>query len=683
MQAAGNMVDEFQDGIFFVPLASIQKPEHVAPAVARAVGLVDDTAEQVFEYFKHRRALVLLDNFEQVLDAAPFVTELLRRAPHIQTVVTSREALGVYGEHLYPVTPLSRPDVRTRLSAAQLELYESTKLFVERMRALVPHIVLDDEDATTIGVICASLEGLPLAIELAAARVNELSLQDIAAQLSSRLGFLTKGPRDLPPRHRTLRGLLDWSYHLLTESERAMFARLAVFAGGWTTDAALRVTNLPGSEHTADRRVQDALAAKFLIQPTTGVYDPPRFGMLETLREYARERLDERGETERTQRAHAEYFAGLIQELEPALIGGQQQNHALQVCEAEQYNLRDALTWATSAGEHRLALQMVKVLWRYWGISSRLSEGREWMEQVLSQSDGSHPRLRAQALYGLSKLALFQGDLNRAQQAAEMALANYRAVGDEDGVGWSVNALGEIAANRNENARAEECFREGMNAHRKLDNKLGVAKALDDLGRLAIKRKDYAQAAELLEESLELRRERGSPEGIAVGLATLGEVMRLQGSFAAAERYTNESLARYRQLNHTAGTITCLYNLAQLRQAQQDPEQAVGLYLEALGALRDLENEESELTLSCLAGLAQALYESDKVQQAAQAVGAYEQMAEQFSASSDTTELSTETVAEIREILGEREWLKATATGRALAPEELPAALFKPENDVS
>jgi tetratricopeptide (TPR) repeat protein len=326
---------------------------------------------------------------------------------------------------------------------------------------------------------------------------------------------------------------------------------------------------------------------------------------------------------------------------------------------------------------------MVKVLWRYWGISSRLSEGREWMEQVLSQSDGSHPRLRAQALYGLSKLALFQGDLNRAQQAAEMALANYRAVGDEDGVGWSVNALGEIAANRNENARAEECFREGMNAHRKLDNKLGVAKALDDLGRLAIKRKDYAQAAELLEESLELRRERGSPEGIAVGLATLGEVMRLQGSFAAAERYTNESLARYRQLNHTAGTITCLYNLAQLRQAQQDPEQAVGLYLEALGALRDLENEESELTLSCLAGLAQALYESDKVQQAAQAVGAYEQMAEQFSASSDTTELSTETVAEIREILGEREWLKATATGRALAPEELPAALFKPENDVS
>lgn len=679
LHVAAAMVDEFQDGVFFAPLAAIQQPDFVAPALLRALGLEQlasrTAAGQLSDYLSTRQVLLVIDNFEHVLDAAPLVTDLLRAAPNLQVLATSREALHLYGEHLYPVSPLTTPDLRNVYSPAQLEQFEAPKLFIERAHAILPHLTLTHADAQVIAEICACLDGLPLAIELAAARMGEFSLTELAAQLTTRLGFLSRGARDLPARHQTLRGLLDWSYHLLNDSEQALFARLAVPAGGWTVEAALAIATWPGDEHDIQQATHDALANKFLIQSAPGTPDQPRMTMLETLREYARERLDASGEKQIVQQRHAEYYTRILQTAEPELIGGARQKYALWMCDAEQDNFRAALEWALETGDTVLALKMTRTLWRFWGISSALTEGRNWIKRVLAASADAEPGLVAPVRYGESKLALFQADYAAAEASATAALALYQTLGDADGTGWCLNALGEIEANREDARRAEYLIEDGLALHRQVNNKLGIAKGLDDLGRLAMQAGQYERAAELLQASLQLRRERASPEGIAVGLLALGEVKRLQGDYAAAEKHTHESLARYRQLNHTAGVITCLYNLAQLRQRQSDSDHAIALYLEALGLLRELEYDETELVLDCLAGLSEALLLAGEVYPAALAIGAHERL--WLETRGKGWELPTAHLDAVRTILRESDWARATDSGRVMSLDEFLGAVSK------
>lgn len=420
LHAGAALLDEFQDGVLYAPLAAIQQPEFVAPALVHALGLEQDgnqtAKEQLGEYLRGRQLLLVIDNFEHVLDAAPLVTELLRSAPQVRVLATSRQALNLYGEHLYPVSPLSMPEKNARLTLAQLEGFDAPKLFIERARAVVPQLPLADTDAAVIADICACLDGLPLAIELAAARVVEFSLVELAAQLTTRLGVLAHGARDLPVRHQTLRGLLDWSYHLLTASEQALFARLSVFVGGWTANVASNVTTWPGDAAAIEKHDHDALANKFLIQSAPVSPGESRMMMLETLREYARERLDARGERETMRRRHAEACVRALQQAEPELIGGLHQKNALWMCKAEQENFRAALRWACDSGSPEPALQMARVLWRFWGISSALGEGRDWMEQVLAAGANAAPELCAPVHYGASKLAMFQGDSAAAER---------------------------------------------------------------------------------------------------------------------------------------------------------------------------------------------------------------------------------------------------------------------------
>lgn len=674
VHAAAHFLDEFQDGVFFVPLATVTRPELVAPAIARVVGVQDDTDTPVFEqltnHLRARHMLLLIDNFEQVLDAATALTDLLQAAPHVKFLVTSRQALDVYGEHAYPLAALTTPDPRERFTLAQLERYEAAKLFIERAHARMPHLTLTEPDAPLVVEICACLDGLPLAIELAAAQTREFSLAELATQLQSRLGVLAGGPRDAPARHRTLRGLLDWSYHLLTLDEQALFARLAVFVGGWTGEAAQAVGTWQGDEHPFQVQTLEALLAKHLIQPMEGAPDHPRLTMLQTVREYALERLAVSGDMEAVRRRHAHHYLSILERAEPDLIGGQRQKNALWMCEVEQDNFRAALQWALE-NDIGPGLGMVKTLWRFWGISSQLNEGRRWMVGVLAAAETASPAQRAPVMYGLGKLSMFQGDYPAARRASQAALELYQQVGDDDGVAWCMNALGEIAFNLKEYERAREYLESSLGLYARINNKLGTAKALDDLGRLAMTAGDYVSAAKLLEESLQMRRARSSPEGIAVGLLALGEVLRLQGNYEKAETYTRESLARYRQLNHTSGILTSLNNLASIRFAQQDTRQAIALYLEELGLLRDLEQEERELVLECLAGLAQALYLSGEPFQAAQIVGAYEHI-NTDSAFPQITDQNS-----IRAVLGQAEWARATAQGRVMSVEDLLHALAR------
>lgn len=683
LHVAATLQDEYEDGVLFVPLATVRDAERVAPAIARALGLEENGAAPLMErlqaHLRERQVLLLIDNMEQVLDAAPVITELLSAAPQVRVLATSREALQLYGEQLYPVAPLRAPDTREPIHLAQVERYEATRLFMDRARAAYPHWTVTEEDAPVIAGICVCLDGLPLAIELAAARVTEFSLRDLATQLISRLGFLSTGPRDLPARHRTLRGLLDWSYHLLTASEQAAFARLAVFVGGWTPAAARAVAIWDGDEAQVDERALEALSRKFLIQETDGAADTTRLTMLGTIHEYALERLEASDDAEPIRARHANYYRDTLVQVEQELMGGTRQKSALWMCELEQDNFRAALDWALTHQQVELALQMVKALWRFWGISSQFIEGRRWVERTLDLSSDANtapdadPALRAAALYGLSKLAMFQGEYPVAQRAAGSALEIYRELGDEDGMGWCLNALGEIASRLRDAGGAETYFESSLDLHKRVNNKLGIAKALDDLGRLAMDRRDYTRAVALLEESLRLRRERGSTEGIAVGLLALGEVLRLQGDYPKAEMHTRESLARYRQLNHTAGVITCLYNLAQVREQQNDAGQAVALYIEGLGLLRDLE-EEQDLALACLAGLAEALYDSGEFVKAAQVIGTYQAMLAETGA---VSEISAERQDLVRRRLGDAAWTSATAQGRGMSIEDLLLALSK------
>lgn len=684
LQLAASLLDEFQDGVFLIPLATIRQSELVTPAIARALGLGEQAnkpiLERLGEHLRERQMLLLLDNFEQVLDAAPIVTDLLRLAPHVKVLATSRETLHVYGEHQYPIAALTMPDLHERITLAQLERYEATKLFVARARAMDPRREFLEADAPVIAEISVCLDGLPLAIELAASCIPDLSLTELAGQLTNRLGLLSTGPRDVPARHRTLRGLLDWSFHLLNANEQALFARLSVFVGGWAVEAAQAVATWSGDEHPFEPYSLDALVAKNLIQPAQGPPEQPRLTMLETIREYAQEQLEASGDLETVRGLHAAYCAEALERAESDLIGGARQKHVVWMCEVEQDNFRAALQWAMDHDRLDLALRMVKPLWRYWSISSQLHEGRRWTEQVLALGENVGPPLRAAALYGLGKLAMFQTDYAAAQRAAESALALYRDLDDQDGIAWCMNALGEIAFNQDDPSRAMSYVEPALALHKQVNDKLGIAKGLDDLGRLAMAKGDYPRALELLEAGLKLRRERASPEGIAVGLLALGEVLRLQGDYQKAEMRTRESLARYRQLNHAAGIITCLDNLAGMRRAQNDPAQAIALYLEELGLLRDLEEDERELVLACLVGLTEALYATEEHYKAAQVIGAYERLepAEPSPRSGDVIQASTR--ASLRRMLGDARWARATTEGRSMNADDLLLALSKRAN---
>ncbi len=679
VEIASSLLDEYQDGVFFVSLAAVQESTRVPSMIARALWLVETESQTVMErlgdYLRERQVLLVLDNLEHLLDAAPDVTELLRMAPHLKVLVTSREALVVYGEHQFTVPSLTLPDARTHLTLAQLDVYEAPKLFIERARAILPRLALTDADAAIISEICACLDGLPLAIELAAARVPQFRLTELAAQLTSRLKFLASGPRDLPARHRTLRALFDWSYHLLTASEQALFARLAVFVGGWTFEAANAVATWQGDASGAQGNDLDSLAAKSLIQPIHETRAQPRFTMLETLREYARAHLETGADLETVRQNHAAYYLQELERAEPELNGGPHQKDALAMCAREQENFRAALQWALEQKKIETALRIVNALWRFWAIESHLLEGRNWLEQVLVQSETAPAGLRAGAWYGLGKLSLFQNNLPNAQRASETALALYTEVADQDGIAWSQNALGEIAAGRDDMASAKSFFDAGLALHRERANKIGIAKATDDLGRLALGEGDYVRAAQLFEASLQLRRERGSPEGIAVGLLALGEALRLQGDFARAETVTRESLAHYRALNHNAGMITSLDNLAHMRLAQQDASQALALFIEELGMLRELEHEELELARECLSGLALALNELDESFQAAQIVGAYERLTNSHASAENAPATESDPHEAIRARLGQAEWERGRAEGRGMTLDEIVSAL--------
>ncbi|MGB5051528.1 MAG: tetratricopeptide repeat protein [Caldilineaceae bacterium] len=667
VQVATSLEDEYEDGVFFVPLASIHDPDLIPLAVARALRMhaVPDTisVEALIAHLRERQALLVLDNFEQIVRAAPLVNELLRGARYLKILVTSREALAIYGEHQYPVPPLAVPAVNESMTVELLERYTATALFVQRVRARVPEIALTQRDAELIAGICISLDGLPLAIELAAARSDQFTLPEVAEQLHRHLGFLISGPRDLPARQQTLRGAIGWSYELLTDPEQVLFAQLSVFVGGWTAAAAQRLVTGHAQTPTQVAATLISLAAKNLIQYHSGL--SPRFAMLESIREYAWEQLESSGELSALRQRHAAYYRDLAVGLEASLTGDDQAA-AYKILQGEEDNLRAALAWSLEQEDDDIALQMGGILWRWWAAQSYLREGRSWLEKALSRQTSAQPALRAAALWGAGRLAFFQADDRQAEEMLEESLALYGQIADQNGIAWVLDAIGAIYTYREVHDRARALFEESLALHRVTGNRRGISHTIDDLGQLAFQQGDIPQATHLFTESLQLRRQSGSPEGIAVALVNLSEVLGLQGDTHRAETLLQEGLHLYRQLNQPSGVILCLSNLGDLKVAQGDSQGALSCYTESLHYLRGVEQDERELLVESLVGLAQFLQGGGQTQAAARILGAAESRMDSINTYPSLRRKYEHQCEAVRSQLGTTDWARAWEEGQTL-----------------
>jgi predicted ATPase/class 3 adenylate cyclase len=563
LHVAADMVDEFEHGVFFVPLAALGDPGLVLQAIAQAFGVREAAGrplnELLKEHLRDKQILLVLDNFEQVIAAAPLVSDLLTAAPRLKVLVTSREVLRLNGESNYPVPPLSVPDPKRMPPLERLTQYEAVALFIDRALAVAPDFTVTNENAPAVAEICHRLEGLPLAIELAAARVRVLPPQRMLVELSHRLTFVTGRARDLPTRQRTLRGAIDWSHDLLTGEEQKLFRRLAVFVGGCALEAIESICILADDTRVLD--TIDSLVGKSLLRQAE-THGEARFAMLETIREYARERLIADGEAEAVQKRHRDYFLALAEKAAPKLLGAEQGGW-FERLDREHDNLRSALEWSLSEPGSEGGLRLCSALQRFWWTRGHLSEGREWCARALGvpKTEELMPA-RAKALTGSGLLAYWQGDYPAARAQHEECLAIWRQRGDRRGIGISLHNLGMVARSQGDYAAAHSMYEESLAITRELGNRWSLAASLMNLGNLAAEQGDYRGSRTRLEESLSIFQELGDRVSIATALENLGNGAYEQGELDSARALHVESLTMRRQLGDKLGIVISLERLA-------------------------------------------------------------------------------------------------------------------------
>jgi predicted ATPase len=491
LQVAAELLDDFEDGVYFVMLAPIRDPVLVLSAIVQTLGIRESSgraqAESLKDYLREKRLLLLLDNFEQVVAAAPLVAELLAVAPRLKVLVTSRAALHLSGEREVAVPPLALPD-RTRLpSLDRLTQYEAVRLFIERAQAVKADFAVTNDNAPAIAEICYQLDGLPLAIELAAARIKLFPPQALLARLGNRLKLLTGGARDLPQRQQTIRDTIAWSYDLLDAGEQALFARLGVFVGGWTLESTEAVCNADGDLSVEIMDGVAALVDQSLVRQNEGPDGEPRFTMLETIHEYALERLAGSGEIDVVWRRHAEYFLALAEAAEPHLRR-HEQIAWLDRLEREHDNLQAALRWSLNRGEGETATQLAVALYEFWNVR-HVSETRRWFEEILSRADMMSPTLlRAKALLTAGRVSDSYADQ---RTRFEESLAISQALDDKRGIADALHFLGNVTARQGDREGALARYEESLAIYRELGDKAGIAATLVSQAHLAFLQGEY------------------------------------------------------------------------------------------------------------------------------------------------------------------------------------------------
>ena len=681
LQAAADLLDTFEDGTFFVSLAALTDSELVTSAIAAPLGVVEATDrpldEGIKEYLREKQLFLVLDNFEQVLEGAQLVGQLLAACPGLEVLATSRIPLGLYGEREYLVPPLSLPDPERLPSLERLTQYEAVRLFVERAQDARSDFSVTNENAPAVAEICARLDGLPLAIELAAARVKVLTPQKMLDRLSDRLKLLTRGARDLPERQKTLRATMEWSHALLEEGEKVLFARLSVFAGGRTLEAIEAICDAEGDLPVEALDGVESLVDKSLLREGEGVGGEPRFVMLETVHEYAREKLEESGETEELRRLHAQYFLSLAEKAEPELKGLRQYEW-LERLEAEYDNMRAAFSWLLEDGDIELVLRLAGALRRFWHVRGYFDEGRRWLEQALAKGSRASASARAKALDAVGGLAHDQGDIDRAEAAAQEGLKlNGRADIESGLVASFRRTLGITAEREGDYKRATELYEESLALYREVEDKWGIAASLLSLGNVLVVRKEHERAKELYREALILSRESGDPDQFATGLANLGYEHLLEGDHEQATALNEQAARLYRDRGSRGGLVYALDNLAWAALVRGDHVRARALHEETLALCRELGDKL--IGSESLEGLACAAAARGEAERSAQLFGTAKSLGYQQAPAERA--LREPYLAAARSRLDEAAWEAALAEGQMMTFEEAVAYALEEEAD--
>lgn len=597
----------FRDGVYFVSLAAISSSAQVANLIASAIEMPEGHRPSMLETLKYSlresHSLLVLDNFEHVLEAAPQVSELLAAAPHLKVLATSREPLHLYGEQEYVVPPMSLPDTENMELQALAEC-ESTALFVQQARAVQPDFALSAENALDVAKICVRLEGLPLAIELAAARSKLFTPQALLIRLDNRLDTLTGGLRDLPARQQTLRQTIDWSYNLLTDEERMLFARLAVFRGDSSLEA---IEAICGPELPIDpfEGVESLLNKNLLLQHK-GKDSEPRFFMLETLHEYALERLEASGESAEMKQRHLDYFVALAERAAPELRHAESRVW-MQLLEMEHNNLLVALESSLAETQTEAKLRLIAALRDFWIMSGRFIEGQKWGMRAVSRHGEAPDSVRARALTSGGLAHFFAADRIPAQKLLQAALDIAYPLEDDAILGWALTFMGATSIKvPQEYAKALALTQEAVMIFREIDNKPGMIQALCVVGELSRTNGDDEQAQVVYEESLALARQIGEKRHEAMLLGNLGFIATHRGETERAEQLFRASLIKALELEFDKHlTVTVFVPLAGAIAQNGDLERAVRLFgateslLEPMGAgLQAGDRGEYERTLA-------------------------------------------------------------------------------------
>jgi predicted ATPase len=632
VEVVGGLSQHFLGGIHFVPLSPLNDPALIASAIVKSLGIRETGGLSPLEILKKALQdplaapmLFLLDNFEHLVQAAPIVTDLLAMGGKLKILVTSRSPLHLYGEREFPVPPLALPDSRLKSSVDTVSQYPAVALFVQRATAAKPGFELNTENASAVCEICARLDGLPLAIELAAARVKVLSPSSLLARLASRLQLLTGGARDLPQRQQTLRAAMDWSYDLLNPAEQKLLRRLSVFVGG---------CNLEGVEAVCDAKADldldllDGMASmvdKSLVQQVEQKSGESRFVMLETVREYALEKLQSSNEESLTKRAHAAYFLVLAEEV--ATEQGSDGNEWVGRFDLEQNNFRAALEWLTETGDADWGLRLGTALFRFWELREHFAEGRDRLGRLLSLPGAAAPtKARNRALFAAGVLSGEQGDYAAASRLISESQAIARQLADNTGVAVSLNALAVFARDRGDVALAHSLFEQSLALWRESGDLKAVARALSNLANVVKLQGDYHRARILYSECLSIFRGLRDTTGVAWSLNYQGDVAREQGDSTAAQSLYQQCLAMFREIGDRWGIAGTLADLGNLARDQGDFPAAHLLYQESITIFLQLDHKRGiARLLECFASSAAAQSKPERALRLAGAAAALRQ----------------------------------------------------------
>ncbi|HEY0320274.1 MAG TPA: tetratricopeptide repeat protein [Pyrinomonadaceae bacterium] len=625
LKVAGRLQGEFSDGVFFIALEPITDSNLVTSVIAQTLGVKESAdvllIESLKKYLRNKQMLLILDNFEHVSQAAPLVSSILMNAPGIIFLVTSRAALHLSGEYEFQVPPLHLPNLESLPPVSDLMHCSSVALFTQRAMAAKSDFSLTDRNARAVAEICTRLDGLPLAIELAAARIKLLPPQAMLVRLESPFKLLTGGARDVPARQRTMRETIAWSYDLLDKPEQSLFRRLAVFIGGFTLEAAEAICN---AESGCGIDIHDGVASlvdKSLLQQIEQAGGEPRFVTLETIREYGLECLKANGEKEVFQQRHADFFLQLAEHAEPEL-GSTEQPAWLAQLEQDHDNFRAALQRALDERQAEIALRLAAALWWFWYLHGHYREGRAWLDKVLEEGSNERTIHRSRALIGAGGLAFLQCEYTSSAKLLNEGLALARELADRESIATSLQLLGSCAREQGNYNRAIELHQESLSLWRELDNKRGIARSLNYIGFASWLHGDFEKTETVCEETLGLFRTLGDKEGIIWSLLNLSAVMYYRERYDQAVSLCTESLSLSEGIGYKEGIAWSLNIWGNIARRREQFEPAKTMLRESLELHYELQDRWR--VASVLESLGAIAFEQEKPERSVRLLGAAE-----------------------------------------------------------